>query len=96
MAETKPTKVARWATDGGRTLEPASGEKDVGWEVAKKAPARFMNWLQNVAYNHWNWLLERLDDGKLLGGGVEDDFSITVPTAKGTDTSGLRDRLGLP
>jgi hypothetical protein len=49
----RPTKLPQWATNAGRTLEPSLGEKQVGWEVAKKPPARFMNWLQN---NTYEWL----------------------------------------
>ena len=84
MAETKPTKVARWATDGGRTLEPAAGEKNVGWEVSKKPPARFMNWLHWVAYSWFNWLNERMFDGATAA-----DLEVTgVDAGAGTDLQG--------
>ena len=90
MAETKPTKVARWGTDGGTTVEPASGEKDTGWEIAKKPPARHMNWLQNIGYQWFNWLNERLFDG-----GSAKDFEIRgVDIVTGTDVDGGDLELG--
>jgi hypothetical protein len=79
MATTQPTKTPQWATDGGRTLEPSAGEKGVGWEVDKKPPARFMNWLQNLAYLWLLWISERFTDGLLAGGGDEEDLSIRPP-----------------
>lgn len=49
----RPDRLPRWSTDGGTVLEPSSGEKDAGWAVDDKPPARKMNWLQNRAYQ---WL----------------------------------------
>ncbi len=46
----RPDELPRWATDAGRTLEPSGGEKDVGWELEKKPPARKMNWIQNRSF----------------------------------------------
>lgn len=43
-----PVKQPRWATDSGAILEPAEGQKDTGWTTNKKAPARWMNWLQGL------------------------------------------------
>ncbi len=63
MASTKPNRTARWATDGGVVLEPTSGEKDTGWIVDDKPPARHMNFLQNMAFQWFRWLDERHDDG---------------------------------
>jgi hypothetical protein len=80
---TKPTKVARWATNATRTLEPSSGEKDVGWEVDKKPPARKMNWLQWVAYGWFGWLNERLFDGA-----TDDDLTVSGVDGTGTDDDG--------
>lgn len=45
-----PNSLPRWATDASRTLEPASGVKDVGWQVDDVPPARWMNWIHNVTY----------------------------------------------
>ena len=90
MAETKPTKVGQWATNANRTLEPALGEKQVGWELTKKAPARFMNWLHNVAYQWFNWCNERMFDG-----GSSKDFEIRgVDIVTGTDIDGGDLELG--
>jgi len=84
MAETKPTKVARWATDANRTLEPSSGEKDTGWQVQKKPPGRKMNWLQWVAYKWFAWLNERMIDGATAA-----DFVVQgVDAGAGTDLDG--------
>lgn len=83
MAETKPTKVGQWATNANRTLEPALGEKQVGWEVVKKPPARFMNWLHNVAYQWHNWLNERMFDGV-----AAKDVTLQGTDETGTDVDG--------
>jgi len=45
-----PTQFGRWATDSGRTLEPAEGVKDTGWQIDDVPPARWMNWLHNLTY----------------------------------------------
>jgi hypothetical protein len=63
MSRSKPSKFPRWATDGGTTVEPPSGEKDTGWVPNTKPPARKMNWLQNNAYEWhlwWNALVASL------------------------------------
>jgi len=84
MAETKPDRVARWATDADRTVEPSSGQKDTGWEVNKKPPPRFMNWLQNFAYRWFAWLNERMFDGA-----TANDLEVTgVDVTAGTDQDG--------
>lgn len=74
MASTKPNRTARWATDGGATLEPSSGEKDVGWVVEDKPPARHMNFLQNIAFQWFRWFDERHKDG-----GTNDDYETHAP-----------------
>jgi hypothetical protein len=43
-----PDKHPHWATTAGRVLEPAEGQKDSGWLADERAPARWMNWLQNI------------------------------------------------
>jgi len=48
-----PEKHPRWATDADTTLEPAEGRKDEGWPVDHRAPARWMNWLQNL-FARWS------------------------------------------
>ncbi len=60
MAETKPTSLPRWATDANRTLEPTAGEKGTGWVLGERAPARHMNWLQNLAHLWFKWIDERV------------------------------------
>jgi hypothetical protein len=77
MAAEQPTSLPRWATDGGATLEPSSGQKDTGWEVDKKPPARFMNWLFNLIYD-WTQYLQS-PKGTGAGAGVD---------ALGGDTDG--------
>jgi hypothetical protein len=53
---TRPTSKADWATNGGATIiEPASGVKATGW-TAIKPPFQYMNWLQNLAYQWFDWL----------------------------------------
>ncbi len=58
----KPTRTARWATDGGATLEPSGAEKDTGWVPDDRPPARHMNFLQNTAFQWFDWLNERILD----------------------------------
>lgn len=45
-----PDDFPRWATDPGRRLEPGESEKDLGWDLDEKGPARWMNWLQENTY----------------------------------------------
>lgn len=45
-----PDYQPRWATDALRTLAPGESDKDQGWSDSDKPPARWMNWLQNLAY----------------------------------------------
>lgn len=45
-----PADLPRWATDPGRTLKPDESEKDLGWDLDEKGPARWMNWLQENTY----------------------------------------------
>ena len=57
---TKPlaTTLPRWAStvtaNPARYVEPPSGKKDIGWDVAEKPPAQWKNWL---LYNTYNWLV---------------------------------------
>ena len=89
MAETKPTKVAEWATDANRTLEPTAGEKGTGWVLGERPPARHMNWLQNVVYQWFNWFNERFFDGA-----AAEDLEVTgVDIATGVDQEGGNLRL---
>lgn len=62
MAETKPTKVPRWA-DTGSITEPAEGKKDDGWLVEEKPPAQYFNWLLNLTGSWFKWFNERFFDG---------------------------------
>lgn len=79
----QPTSLPRWATDGGRTLEPSSGEKDTGWEVEKKPPARKMNWLFNIIYQWTQYLQTPVGTGS--GAGVDaTGGSTNGPGLKGT------------
>ncbi len=45
-----PEKLAKWATDGGVTVEPTESEKAAGWVVDQRPPARWFNWLARQAY----------------------------------------------
>ena len=57
---TKPltATLPRWAStvtaNPARYVDPPSGKKDIGWDVAEKPPAQWKNWL---LYNTYNWLV---------------------------------------
>lgn len=54
-APVRPSGYPRWADTGATAItEPPSGKKDVGWAVAEKPPAQFMNFLMN---NYYQWIL---------------------------------------
>jgi hypothetical protein len=53
---TKPSSLPQWATDGGTTVEPSSGQKQTGWAVGTRPPARWMNWWKNLVYQWMQYL----------------------------------------
>lgn len=55
----KPSDLGLWATTGGTTLVPSGGEKAAGFASGDKPPARWMNWLWNVAYQ-WHAYVDNL------------------------------------
>lgn len=85
---TRPTAFPRWATDANRTLEPSSGEKDTGWEVRKKPPARKMNWLQYLAYL---WALYHDDEIKA----VIEDIGLTIGAEEGQLLRTIKAMIGM-
>lgn len=57
----KPSNLARWMNDANAAnsamlVEPPEGKKDVGWQVAEKPPAQFMNWWSRQVYKWVEWL----------------------------------------
>lgn len=61
MAETKPTKIPRWADTGVR-VEPGESKKDDGWVAPEKPPDTFFNWLQGISGDWFKWINERIFD----------------------------------
>lgn len=59
---TKPatSTLPRWAdtvsANPARVVNPPSGKKDIGWDVAEKPPAQWKNWLLLQTYNWLVWL----------------------------------------
>jgi hypothetical protein len=53
---TKPTNLFRWSTNASTTLEPAETDKDKGFAVNDRPPARWLNWLWNGAYQWASYL----------------------------------------
>lgn len=49
----KPTELGEWATNPGQTIEPDSDQKAMGFNEGDKPPARWINWLWNIAHQ-WN------------------------------------------
>lgn len=78
----RPTKLPRWADNGGDIVEPTAGRKDVGWETAQKPSAQFFNWWQNLVYQWFQWLDSIPHGPEILVASVED----RVP-AGGTDNA---------
>ena len=60
---TKPSTLPRWANVGGDIVVPSSGKQDVGWAAEERPPNSYMNWLQNLAYQWFDYL----NDGDLTG-----------------------------
>ncbi len=91
----QPTDVPRWATDGGATVNPAAGEKDTGWVVDNKPPARKMNWLFNTIYDWVLYLQNPVGTGAGAGvdatGGPTDGLGLkgTGGGTNGGGTSGV-------
>ncbi len=63
MPIVKPAELPRWeeasgdqGVPGGVEIDPASGVKDVGWTVAEKPPAQYMNWWMRLVYDWVQWL----------------------------------------
>ncbi len=58
MSKPLSSTLPRWAStvtaDPARVVNPPSGKKDVGFDVAEKPPAQWLNWL---LYNAYSWLL---------------------------------------
>lgn len=53
----KPTNLAEWGTSGSAVIaEPLLAEKQLGWGVAKKPPAQWMNWWMKTVYTWIVWL----------------------------------------
>lgn len=86
MAE-KPTTLPTWATDGGTTVEPTSGEKAAGWVAGTRPPARWFNWWMNLLYT---WI-QYVDTP--VGTGTGPGFAATGGSTSGP---GLRGTGGGP
>ncbi len=72
----KPTKLPEWASGGSADVtEPSAGEKALGWEAGKTAPAGWMNWIQELVYDWFVWVDERFSDGA-----TADETTINNPT----------------
>jgi len=63
MAETKPTKIPRWADDDLNVTEPSEAKKDLGWIVDDVPPSSYENWKAKLIGEWMTWLNERLADG---------------------------------
>jgi len=88
---TQPTDLPRWATDGGTTLEPISGQKDTGWAFDDQPPARHLNWLLNVNYQWAAYLQTPVGTG--AGPGLEAEGGPTAGT--GLKGNGGTDGVGV-
>jgi hypothetical protein len=56
LASTLPRWADTVAANPARVVEPPSGKKDIGWDVAERPPAQWKNWLLLQAYNWLVWL----------------------------------------
>lgn len=82
----RPDKLPRWGDVTGLITEPMESEKDIGWNVAEKPPAQYMNWLQLYAYK-WFKHLDSVNRGATVR--FMEDFDGANPAA----TADL-DRMG--
>lgn len=54
MSYAKPSKLPRWADNGGTTTEPSEAVKDVGY-IAERPTFGVLNWLLNLVYQWLGW-----------------------------------------
>ncbi len=92
MAETKPTTVPEWNTDGSNRTTPNGGKIATGW-VANEKPvsSSVMNWLQHWEGRWTKWLNERLFDGA-----DEKSFTVRAPAAVSGSAGALLLKGGVP
>ena len=61
----KPTSFADWvATNPTQRIEPTGPEKEAGWAVAQRPPAKVMNWLHYI-FDQWIKYFESATDETL-------------------------------
>lgn len=81
----RPASLPTWATDGGTTTEPTSGQKAAGWSAGYRPPAKWFNWWQNLTYQWCAYLNNLHNDADFLGEdyswtGAHDFTDITIPS----------------
>jgi hypothetical protein len=61
----RPTGYPEWCSSGGASsiVEPTSTKKGVGWTIAEKPPAGYLNWLDNlqsqwIKYLGYDWIVD--------------------------------------
>ena len=60
----KPTALPEWASGGSAQItEPSEAQKDLGWAEGDPAPARWMNWWQELCHQWFTWLDARTVEG---------------------------------
>lgn len=53
---TRPASFPVWATAPGNVVTPSGGKQTDGWQNNERPPAKFFNWLHNLAYQWLVWL----------------------------------------
>lgn len=99
----KPTTIPRWADtvagDVTKLNEPPNGKKDVGWLVAEKPPAQWLNWLFYWLYLWVVWLRDYEDTSHIWSQLQTYNRGISVSQAvlnsHGTITTGNGTGVGL-
>ncbi len=80
MALVRPPEFLRWSTDESNDTEPLEAKKDTGLTVDEEPSSAEANFLWRIAGEFQEWLRQRMDDGLITEGGVE-DFKIQAPDA---------------
>jgi hypothetical protein len=86
MSLSKPSKLPRWANDGGTIEEPTEGKKNIGF-IAEKPTFGLFNWILNLIYQ-WLDYFEKTastqEDGVISGAAKTSGFPLFLSAGVST------------